>query len=100
MMRGVFSSLIVVSLLGGVAFAEEPQPADPMPAEQAPAKPAEPPKAAVDNKFEVVKKAPPTEGEKPSAEAGKSTAKTSKHKSKHKARKHKKAHRKAKKSAQ
>ncbi len=97
MMRGVFSSLIVVSLLGGVAFAEEPQPADPMPAEQAPAKA---PKAAADNKFEVVKKAPPTEGEKPSAEAGKSTAKTSKHKSKHKARKHKKAHRKAKKSAQ
>ncbi len=93
MMRGVFSSLIAVSLFGGVAFAEEPQPADPMPAEAAPAKPVEAPKAATDNKFEVVKKTPPTEGEKPSAESSK---KASKHKSKHKARKHKKSHRKAK----
>ena len=99
MMRGIFSSLIVVSMLGGVAFADEPQPADPMPAEHASAKPAEASKAAADNKFEVVKKAPPTEGEKPSAEAGNKTTKPSKHKTKHKARKHKKAHRKTKKSA-
>ncbi|CAN5287821.1 hypothetical protein BH11MYX1_BH11MYX1_17770 [soil metagenome] len=99
MMRGVLSSLIVVSLLGGVAFADEPQPADPMPVEQGPAKPAEAPKAAMDDKFEIVKKAPPTEGVKPSAENQKLGAKSAKHKAKRKARKHKKAHRKAKKSA-
>jgi hypothetical protein len=79
MMRGVLRSLLVVSVLGGIASAD---PGDPMPSEQtAPAQKA-------DSKFEVVKKDPPAEG----AAAKPARAK---HKAKHKARKHKKAHRKA-----
>ena len=79
MMRGVLRSLLVVSVLGGIASAD---PGDPMPAEQST------PTKAADPKFEVVKKDPPAEG------AAVKPAK-SKHKTKHKARKHKKSHRKA-----
>jgi hypothetical protein len=74
MMRGVLRSLLVLSVLGGIASA-----GDPMPAEQ--------PTKAADPKFEVVKKDPPAEGAAVKAK--------SKHKTKHKARKHKKSHRKA-----
>jgi hypothetical protein len=79
MMRGVFRSLFVVCLLGGMAFA-----GDPMPAEQA----ADPKPA--DSKFETVKRDAPTEGA-PAADSSKH-AKKSKHKKSHKARKAPKRH--------
>lgn len=79
MMRGVFRSLFVVCLLGGIAFA-----GDPMPTEQA----ADPKPA--DSKFETVKRDAPTEGA-PAADSSKH-AKKSKHKRSHKARKAPKRH--------
>jgi hypothetical protein len=79
MMRGVFRSLFVVCLLGGMAFA-----GDPMPTEQA----ADPKPA--DSKFETVKRDAPTEGA-PAADSSKH-AKKSKHKRSHKARKAPKRH--------
>jgi len=80
MMRGVLRSLFVVGLMGGMAFA-----GDPMPAEQAPD-----PKRA-DSKFETVKRDAPTEG----PVANEKHAKKAKHKKSHKARKapkHRKHH--------
>jgi hypothetical protein len=77
MMRGVVRSMIVVCLLGGMAFA-----GDPMPAEQA----ADPKPA--DSKFETVKRDAPTEG----ALAAESSKHAKKSKHKHKARKAPKHH--------
>jgi hypothetical protein len=80
MMRGFLRSLLVLCVLGGIAFAE-----DPMPSEQA----ADPKPSG----FEVVKK--------DTQPVITPTAKPAKHKkrhvkARHKPRKHKKAHRKAK----
>ncbi|MEO6771901.1 MAG: hypothetical protein ABI467_02635 [Kofleriaceae bacterium] len=89
MMRGLVRSLIVVGLLGGMAFA-----GDPMPVEQA----ADPKPA--DSKFETVKKDPPTEGV-PAKHAVKHKHKHKQARRAHKAHRahkagHKKAHHKAK----
>jgi len=80
MMRAVLRSLFVVSLLGGMAFA-----GDPMPAEQAPD-----PKPA-DSKFETVKRDAPSEAPVASDKADKPAKKAKHHKS-HKARKAPKHH--------
>jgi len=77
MMRAVLRSLFVVSLMGGMAFA-----GDPMPAEQA----ADPKPA--DSKFETVKRDAPTQG----PVASDTHAKKAKHHKSHKARKAPKHH--------
>ena len=81
MMRAVLRSLFVVSLLGGMAFA-----GDPMPAEQAPD-----PKPA-DSKFETVKRDAPSEAPVANDKATDTHAKKAKHHKSHKARKAPKHH--------